>query len=273
MSVVLPPLQPYPMVGDQYRRDLMIEYAYKTYKYVITAEEVEEIMYEGLWEDVDMYCEYMMDANFGESIPDTNNVKLPSTMRIYTSAELDAMDAGFTIDDEPPIRVLTDEEVDAMADAYLRPSSLGVGIESNEESELRYITAYDDSDLDDDEPLPLYNPDKLPRYSTLSYADHPPSTPPSIYEVEEVVRDEPATPPYPVDLPSDAPPSMNEVEAEDVVGETEVVDVPEKRSLGSRLDRKIRKAKQKLSRGLEHISLKRALERAVASRWKKFPLR
>ncbi|KAI1458111.1 hypothetical protein F4805DRAFT_425528 [Annulohypoxylon moriforme] len=35
----------------------------------------------------------MIEVNFGESIPGTKNVKLPSTLKIYTTEEVDAMEA------------------------------------------------------------------------------------------------------------------------------------------------------------------------------------
>ncbi|KAI0009594.1 hypothetical protein F4779DRAFT_617489 [Xylariaceae sp. FL0662B] len=277
MAVVLPPMQ-CPMGSEHYRRNLMIEYAFKTYRYVITAAEVEDILHEGLWEDVDMYVEYMMDANFGTPVPHTNNVKLPRTMRIYSAAELDAMAAGLVVDDDdrPPLRPYADDGVvDALPAAH--PGGPGardvVTIDGDEAS------SEPESEYEYDEPLPLYDPDMLPRYSTLSYASRPPSTiAPSIDEVE-LALDEldtttaaaATTPADSVDLPSDAP-SMNEVEIEDGLAETEIDvvgdDTTKPRSLGSRLNRKILKVKQKLARGLERVSLKRTLNRAVENRWK-----
>ncbi|KAI1446587.1 hypothetical protein F5Y02DRAFT_416876 [Annulohypoxylon stygium] len=67
----------------------MVNYAFRKYQYVLTPQEVHEIKTEPYWgQDVDVFCEYMLQVNFGEPIPGTSNVKLPSTLRIYTDEEV-----------------------------------------------------------------------------------------------------------------------------------------------------------------------------------------
>lgn len=110
---------------DAYRRELMIEYALAEYSYVMTEDEADEIFdHPDWWEDVDAFVEYMQEVNsFGTGRAD---VALPSTLRVYTDAELDAM-----------------EET---GDFY--PPALSVSSDSEEEEEHEFE--------DEEEPLPLY---------------------------------------------------------------------------------------------------------------------
>lgn len=93
---------------DDYRRELMIEYALAEYSYVITEDEADEIFANPhWWEDVDAFVEYMQEVNsFGTSIAGTTtNVALASTLRVYSDAELDAMEE--TGDFYPPTPTLS----------------------------------------------------------------------------------------------------------------------------------------------------------------------
>ncbi|KAI1208284.1 uncharacterized protein F4807DRAFT_462005 [Annulohypoxylon truncatum] len=81
--------------SSQYLQDFMADYAFKHYQYILTPQEIHEITTESYWDnDVDAFCNNMIEVNFGESIPGTNNVKLPSTLRIYTNEEVEAMEAA-----------------------------------------------------------------------------------------------------------------------------------------------------------------------------------
>ncbi|KAK7913874.1 hypothetical protein PG985_011577 [Apiospora marii] len=130
---------------DDYRRELMIEYAYAEYGYVITEDEADEIFdHPDWWEDVDAFVEYMQEVNsFGSRSAD---VALPSTLRVYTDAELDAMEE--TGDFYPP-----------------SPPSLSSDDDSDE-------SLYEE---DEEEPLPLYEPRQLPAYGESLPAKAPPT--------------------------------------------------------------------------------------------------
>lgn len=230
-------------LADDYRRDLMIQYALTAYKYVITVTEADEIFSEPYWEDVDNFCAYMQEVNFGESIPDTTNVVLPSTMRIYTDEELDLMNAGTFVED-PDIRV---EPTSFTLDAC------GDDAETDYESDITHVDLGADAILQrvDNEALPLY------------------TDPPPAYTVsDEVTANELV----------ESTPIVTEVEVEvEVDGHVptavEVVDNDPKaveqvffRTLGARLDRKLLKMKQKLVRGFKSCSPRRVVDRAREAR-------
>lgn len=65
----------------EYATPLMIKYAYEKYRYNLAPREVYEILYEGSWEGVDDFVEYMQDMG-----------PTPEGLRVYTFEELDAMD-------------------------------------------------------------------------------------------------------------------------------------------------------------------------------------
>ncbi|KAK8121680.1 hypothetical protein PG984_010350 [Apiospora sp. TS-2023a] len=119
---------------DDYRRELMIEYALAEYSYVITEAEADEIFANpDWWEDVDAFVEYMQEVNFGTSLAGTTNVALPSTLRVYSDAELDAMEE--TGDFYPPTPTLSH-------------SSSGEELDDDDDELLL--------DEEEQEPLPLY---------------------------------------------------------------------------------------------------------------------
>ncbi|KAI1769365.1 hypothetical protein GGR53DRAFT_474043 [Hypoxylon sp. FL1150] len=157
MAAVLAPFQS-PVGSNLDRQNQMIEYAFSRYQYVITPRECEEILTQSYWESVDAFCCYMMAANFGQSIHGTRNVKLPTTLRLYTDAELDAMEQGSHIvrpAAEAPTSTV-DLEVTRLEDAPRADiTEADLEVEEREETEL------------DDECLPPYTPDTRPPYSLV----------------------------------------------------------------------------------------------------------
>ncbi|KAK6829693.1 hypothetical protein PG987_010277 [Apiospora arundinis] len=139
---------------DQYRRELMIEYAFAEYSYVITEEEADEIFFKPhWWKDVDAFVKYMQDVNFGTPVAGTTNVALPSTMRLYTDAEHDAMEE--TGDFYPPMPELSlsssDDDPDSDSLSAFGDDEFLLEEEEWEEEE-------EESSEEEEEPLPLYEP-------------------------------------------------------------------------------------------------------------------
>ena len=196
--------------ADEYRRELMIDYAWKAYQYVITPAEADEIIFEGLWEGVDDFVEYMWDANVGQAVSGTTNVE--HGMKVYSLEELDLMDAalraGSGSSDEGGSEYDSDEEYEYVYDSeesevteeeYYEDvmmrlqaeleivgesfrgedvdSSTAVVIAVSEDFEAEFDAE------DEKEPLPLYTTDSPPAYpEPLS-----PGPPPSYTSLEEDV--------------------------------------------------------------------------------------
>ncbi|KAK7986985.1 hypothetical protein PG988_001973 [Apiospora saccharicola] len=143
---------------DDYRRELMIEYALAEYSYVITEDEADEIFANpDWWEDVDAFVEYMQEVNFGTSIAGTTNVALPSTLRVYSDEELDAMEE--TGDFYPPTPMLS-------------PASSS-GDDNDDSSDT-------EEEEDEEEPLPLYE-------LQLASGESPAKSPPTYMESVDAI--------------------------------------------------------------------------------------
>ncbi|KAK7999454.1 hypothetical protein PG990_012054 [Apiospora arundinis] len=153
---------------DQYRRELMIEYAFAEYLYVITEEEADEIFFKPhWWRDVDAFVKYMQDVNFGTPVAGTTNVALPSTMRLYTDAELDAMEeTGDFYPPTPELSPSSSDDDDPDSDSFSAFGEDEFLLEeeeweeeeedsSEEEEEPEMIEYLDERE---EEPLPLYEP-------------------------------------------------------------------------------------------------------------------
>ncbi|KAK6860638.1 hypothetical protein PG995_004274 [Apiospora arundinis] len=152
---------------DQYRRELMIEYAFAEYSYVITEEEADEIFFKPhWWRDVDAFVKYMQDVNFGTPVAGTTNVALPSTMRLYTDAELDAMEE--TGDFYPPMPELSlsssDDDPDSDSLSAFGDDEFLLEEEEWEEEEEESSEEEEEPEMieylveEEEEPLPLYEP-------------------------------------------------------------------------------------------------------------------
>ncbi|KAK8073059.1 hypothetical protein PG996_006407 [Apiospora saccharicola] len=135
---------------DDYRRELMIEYALAEYSYVITEDEADEIFANpDWWEDVDAFVEYMQEVNFGTSIAGTTNVALPRDRRLL-----------------PPTPMLS-------------PASSS-GDDNDDSSDT-------EEDEDEEEPLPLY---ELQLASGESPAKSPPTYMESVDAIFEALGQE-----------------------------------------------------------------------------------
>ena len=257
--------------ADEYRRELMIDYAFEAYQYVITAAEADEIIFEGLWEGVDDFVQYMWDANVGQAVPGTSNVR--HDMKVYTSEELDRMDAGEYYDsddseEEYEYEYVYEVDVDTAEEVYLEELMGLSADESFDEDDVASIAPTvitepeDFHGEDDDEPLPLYSNDCPPSYPNSPALSAPPAYAEEADEVAEVeveveVEVEPAA-------EQPAPPAESEEEpvAVAVVAQSAA---PAKAGgvfagLGARLDRGVLKAK-------------RGLRALIASRRGRFLLR
>lgn len=225
----------------------MIDYAFSRYQYVITPRECEEILTQSYWESVDAFCSYMIAANFGQSVPGTRNVKLPTTIRLYTDAELDAMENGHTV---RPIREepIHNEESEATYFEDVPHVDITQDFEETEEVEL------------DDECLTPYTPDIRPPYSLIDpmkslseislevQADIPEDDPPAYSVTVDTPEESAITDADPerathdtcdVDSVEDALRNDSIREAETEVSCTSRLALL--RSLGSRAERKLRK--------------------------------
>ncbi|RYP26429.1 hypothetical protein DL768_011722 [Monosporascus sp. mg162] len=272
---------PQSMSADEYRRELMIQYGFAAYRYFITDKEADEIIYEGLWRDVDDYVHYMWGANFGEIIPGTTNVKMSSTTRLYTSEEVDLMAAGLwdNVRDCPLAGPLADLEHASSGD---EDDDLVEDYETNEEpnnptddTDPEMFEQIEDGDCE--EFLPLYSPNAPPSYSSGPVSDPPAYTEAETAEVGEDSEGEisaafedapaaeeaspvevvPATEPTPaVKLEENIP------SEEGTLARLEGVQDGVFSALGARLDWKLLKVKRTLARGLKAIFPKRILARA-----------
>ncbi|KAI0446888.1 hypothetical protein F4803DRAFT_576593 [Xylaria telfairii] len=109
-------------------------HVFHEFRYVLTAGDIEEILFTDMWPSIEAFIEYMMQdcVAVGEVIPGTINRKPPPTAKFYSSAELDAMDSGVL--------------------------PLDYGLLDHDEDDDSIFTDYDG------EPLPLYDGDKLSVY-------------------------------------------------------------------------------------------------------------
>ncbi|KAI0453488.1 hypothetical protein F5B21DRAFT_284673 [Xylaria acuta] len=119
------------------------------FHYVLSEGDVEEILFTDMWPSIEEFIEYMTQdcVGIGEVIPGTINRKPPPTATLYSSAQLDAMDAGIL-----PLYY-----------GLRRADGIEMYLGSDDEDDRDY----DDSILTEygGEPLPLYDGDKLPVYS------------------------------------------------------------------------------------------------------------
>ncbi|KAI4865950.1 hypothetical protein F4820DRAFT_447577 [Hypoxylon rubiginosum] len=271
MAAVIAPFQS-PIGGDLDRRNPIINYAFSRYQYVITPREAEEIVNRSYWENVDAFCSYMIAANFGEPIPGTKNVELPSTLTLYTDEELDAMEAElFNVERPVSERPNTNEassasEADVLVDqeSYLEDAPHTYITEED----LDFEVVVDEAEFDG-EYLPLYTPEILPPYSP-SDTTNPPSKASFVIQVEKP-KDDPPEYSATVDTPEEDAPM--EVDPECAIQSTSdilaVEDAPRNdsiekvenevcgtstlamlRSLGARVERKLQKAKRKLAHAI-----------------------
>ena len=203
--------------ADAYRRELMIEYAWTAYDYVISPAEADEIIFEGLWEGVDDFVEYMLQANVGQAVPGTAN--LEHGMKVYSLEELDLMDAEMRAasgsddddgdydydsnsDEEEAYEYMYDDEEWSVMRMQLEE------LETVHTVKVPVITTPEDFEAEFDaedakEPLPLYTTDSPP-----AYPNPPTPGPPPYASLEEEVEE--------VETQEVIEESVEEIEAEEV---------------------------------------------------------
>ncbi|KAH9883854.1 hypothetical protein F4778DRAFT_765083 [Xylariomycetidae sp. FL2044] len=256
-----------PVSAEDYRRALMIDYAFSRYRYVITPTEADEIRDElDMFGTVDGYVEYMCQINpAGEPISGTTNVTPPPSAAsgtLYTTAQVEAMANGeLPIDFRPGSAVDDDGDVSDLAldededdvdndDASTSTGSFFTSEEEDEDEEEK-----DEDDDEEDTPLPLNEDDTRPE--CMSSED---------FEGEDIVapEEETSTPFETVDGPTI---TIEAIESEAIPGE-ETPPVKTNgmlESLEARLDLTIETTKANLSRGKKLFSPRRVLFKARQS--------
>ncbi|KAI0022448.1 hypothetical protein F4780DRAFT_197973 [Xylariomycetidae sp. FL0641] len=167
--------------GDTYRQKLMIDYAFSAYRYVVTPNEADEIMYGDLWDDVDHYCTYMIGiytdytpyrrtpSSRTRSGPYLNASLRPIHSRGHLRDTLVQSDGGSSADFDDFDGVFCHELSEPEDDSTW-----------TSEDDEDWASASVDSEIGD-EPLPLYTRDVLPRY--IHATDSPPS-----YSLTQIVE-------------------------------------------------------------------------------------
>lgn len=176
----------------EYLTPLMTKYAYERYRYNLTPREVYEILFEGCWESVDDFVQYMQD------VPPA-----PEGVRLYTFEELDAMDAGEWTEEHPAESSDGDDNDDDYNDDLEKDFDLefdaefDVQYEEDFDMEVEEDVHVEEEEESDDElmpfdPLPLYESQCADDETIIERGRAPsflqPSSPPPEY------RTQPSTP-------------------------------------------------------------------------------
>ncbi|KAI0104418.1 hypothetical protein F4814DRAFT_455728 [Daldinia grandis] len=267
MAIPVSPLHN-PVQNDVYIQALMIDYAFSNYKYVMTPEEAHEILTKPYWDDVDAFCSYMIQANFGQSVSSTSNVKLPNTIKIYTDEELDAVESGL-------VELLPPGNAEPNASEELGVENTRSTTGNNQENHVRSISQpairITEGNLEieteienesEDEFLPPYTPEILPAYTPFGATE---GLPGDALISAEYARETSNTEGVPI---------YNTIEGHhDEIGVQGTSRPSILYTLSSRVDRKLRKAKQKLACGFRAISPKKVLDlthrigKEIQGRW------
>ncbi|KAI0177307.1 hypothetical protein BJ166DRAFT_619341 [Pestalotiopsis sp. NC0098] len=176
----------------EYLTPLMTKYAYERYRYNLTPREVYEILFEGCWQSVDDFVQYMQNAP-----------PAPESVRLYTFEELDAMDAGEWTEDAPEeVSEYDDENNDNYEDDFdvgfdaefdvQYAEDFDVEVEEDVQMEEELEEEESDDELMPFDPLPLYESQCADDETIIERGRAPsffqPSTPPPEY------RTQPSTP-------------------------------------------------------------------------------
>ncbi|KAI1650829.1 uncharacterized protein F4817DRAFT_312187 [Daldinia loculata] len=248
-----------PINNNVYIQTLMIDYAFSNYKYVMTPEEAEEILAKPYWDDVDAFCSYMIQANFGQPVSSTSNVRLPSAINIYTDEELNAMESGLVELLPPRNAELNTSEESSMENT--RPT-MGNGQESYVRSISQPVIRIPAGDFENEnetgfegEYLPVYTPEILPPYTPFGIVEILSGEPPvSAEEAREASNTE------------DVPIYDTIEENHDEIGVQDTSRLDILYTLSSRVDRKFQRVKQKLACSFKTVSPKKALDLTLGIR-------
>ncbi|KAK6218002.1 hypothetical protein LQW54_003060 [Pestalotiopsis sp. IQ-011] len=179
----------------EYLTPLMTKYAYERYRYNLMPREVYEILFEGCWESVDDFVQYMQD------VPPA-----PEGVRLYTFEELDAMDAGEWTEEHPGESSDGDDNDDDYNDDLEKDFDLDFDAEFDEqyeedfdmevEEDVQMEEEMEEEGSDDElmpfDPLPLYERQCADDETIIERGRAPsflqPRTPPPEY------RTQPSTP-------------------------------------------------------------------------------
>ncbi|KAI1654790.1 hypothetical protein F4813DRAFT_369361 [Daldinia decipiens] len=240
-----------PANSDVYIKALMIDYAFSNYKYVMTPKEAEEILTKPYWDDVDAFCIYMIQANFGQPVSRTSNVRLPSAINIYTDEELNAMESGLVELSPPRNELNTSEELNVENTQSIMGNNQESHVRSMSQPDIR-ITEGDfeiESEIEpefESEYLPPYSPEILPAYTPFDITEIPSLI--SAEEAREISSTEDITMLYDTIEGNHDETEMRGTSRLDFLY-----------ILSSRVNRTFQKVKQKLTRGFKTISPKKAL--------------
>lgn len=239
---------------DEYRQTMIIAYAWKTYRYVITPQEAHEIIHGDLWEDVDDFVAYMWGADFGEVIPNTTNVKIPSIMRVYTSEELDLMDAGLFVGEDrsrrPSLaRLGPSDETNGGEAGSDGDDEDGISLKPNSSTTMIDQAPFEDFEYEELGWLPAYTPEMPPSYTSCVSSD------PLGYSLEmavEAVGEDEVVPHVEITLIGVGSAPFYEVKEAIISDAKTDCASDEKRTgifsfIGTHINRKIRKTKRKVT--------------------------
>lgn len=168
----------------EYLTPLMTKYAYERYRYNLTPREVYEILFEGCWESVDDFVQYM------QNVPPA-----PEGVRLYTFEELDAMDAGeWTEDASEEVSEYDDENNDNYEDDFdvdfdaEFEEDIDVEVEEDVQMQEEVEEEESDDELMPFDPLPLYESQCADDETIIERGRAPsfiqPSTPPPEYRTQ-----------------------------------------------------------------------------------------
>ncbi|KAI8960477.1 hypothetical protein F5Y11DRAFT_349505 [Daldinia sp. FL1419] len=210
-----------------------------------------------------------MQANFGQQIRNTSNVKLPSTINIYTDEELNAVDSGL-------VELLPPRNVGISTHQESNIENMRLVLSSNPENHTEYTShAIDivgeileiEPELESEfegEYLPPYTPDILPAYA-FSILDIPPEDTP-MNRLESIHRQEAAGIAGEISSIRDVP--VND-DIEEYRDGAKVRGAPKRRILftfGPQLDSKLRRVTKRLKNGFTTIFPKQILDETHESR-------
>ncbi|KAI0534733.1 hypothetical protein GGR58DRAFT_520114 [Xylaria digitata] len=182
-------MNPYPFFSQETMTDPLAQqlknHIWKRFNYVLTQSDAEEIMFTDMWSSIEEFIEYMQQDGVGQPIPSMTNYKPLPPGRLYTTQELDAMDAAIL----PLDYGLHDQR---MIDMNLDTILVG---EDDDEYDSDVDSIYIDYD---GEPLPRYQSVKLPIYEYLSPPPSYHSNVSGIFDLDPMVEE-------PMNLSTDLP--------------------------------------------------------------------
>ncbi|KAI1424223.1 hypothetical protein F5Y12DRAFT_753702, partial [Xylaria sp. FL1777] len=94
-TIMMSPFLPQAVEVDLLSQQLQ-DQAWTKFRYVLSQTDIEELLFTDMWSSLEELIEYMHQdgVSIGTLIPGTTTYKPPATAQLYSTLELDAMDAG-----------------------------------------------------------------------------------------------------------------------------------------------------------------------------------